>query len=167
MKPMRPRVEVIIINPSNQKVLITINAGDRNPVWYGFPGGGVEENQTRDQAVVAEAREEVQCVVRPGRVVAMHVEQGYKSSAAKRYREKMYSGSITEYVLADLVKEHCPADTSDGDETKYQWFTLHEAISLLNRALYPPEVIGPNGERIQPPGQETARPRLEALKKLA
>lgn len=132
-KPIRERVEVVIKKPSG-KILVTINLGDKDPIWYGFPGGGIEPGQSLQEAAIAESGEEVHCLVEMTEVFYESVTSSYVASENKKHREQQFAGARTRYVLANLLTENVKWHTSDGDETNYTWMSIKDAHELFVRA---------------------------------
>lgn len=148
-KTYRKRVEIIIQKQGN--VLVTINK-EPTHTWYGFPGGGIESDQTLEQAAEAEALEEVKVKIDQIKVVHSLQVDGYKARASRpeiAHRESQFKGTITTYVTANCVKERVVTQASDGDEVEYVWMTPSQAIQAMNDNNK--DWTGPNG-------------RLEALK---
>lgn len=132
-KPIRERVEVLVRKPTGE-LLITVNVGDTDPIWYGFPGGGIEPGQSLQEAAIAETGEEVRCTIEPTEVIYEFTTRGYVASAGKKHREEQYAGARTRFVLANLVEEDVVWHTSDDDETEYQWMSVADAHALFVRA---------------------------------
>ena len=91
---------------------------------YGLPGGGVEGQETPEQAVIRECREEIACEVRVLRGLARTIEY--------RKRKKMLYDSTA--YLAELVGEKgvpVPQDSELTHGSVVIWVSIDEAITLL------------------------------------
>lgn len=92
-----------------------------------LPGGGVESNETLEQAVIRECLEEVGCSVDNIKEIATALE----------YRAKTRRHQTTHFFTATLRGEKGVPETSQVDEQGIQveWFTQNEAIALLEKQL--------------------------------
>ena len=126
--PYRRRVEVAIFKDG--KVLLTKNKDDEGQAWYGFPGGGTE-NDSDEKAAKKECLEEVGVKVENlTRVGTPHVQEGISS---KKGRDKLYRGSVTRMFKADYVGKDDSILGADGDSVKYGWYEVDEAKKLLKK----------------------------------
>jgi 8-oxo-dGTP pyrophosphatase MutT (NUDIX family) len=65
VRPVRQAVRALIVNGSSRLLLFRAGLPDRSPWWYA-PGGGVEADESDQQALVREVAEETGLVVDVG-----------------------------------------------------------------------------------------------------
>ena len=127
--------------------------------YYKFPGGGIEENESREHAMIRETREEAGLAVIPGSVK----EYGYVHRIQKSdHDDADYLVQDNYYYVCD-VEERIQAQALDEYEAEEQ-FTLEyiepdQAISA-NRAV----IHGPNGQAMRNAELEREARVLELLK---
>jgi 8-oxo-dGTP pyrophosphatase MutT (NUDIX family) len=123
--PYRRRVEVAIFKDG--KVLLTKNKDKKDgSTWYGFPGGGTDDD-TDAEAARKECLEEVGVELDNLQATdILHTQEGIGS---KDGRDKKYRGSRTKMFTADYRGK----DTSilEDDARRYIWATVDEAKKLL------------------------------------
>ncbi|MFT9598116.1 NUDIX hydrolase [Mesobacillus sp.] len=121
-----------IIMANNRILLVQSSRGD-----FKFPGGGLEENESHEECLVREVREEtgyINCIVnqKVGTVTERKID-GYIDNALFHM--------TSHYYLCNLATEDKTAQQLDGYEAELnftpKWVTLEEAIkqneSLIER----------------------------------
>jgi len=126
--PYRERVEVVI--KKDDTVLLTKNKNqETGETYYGFPGGGIED-QTKEIAARNECLEEVGVAIKtPSSIKGFFKEEG--GLGKKHDRHLHYRGSITEWMIANYDKIDRSKLGDDNDSRKYIWVTVPEAIKLI------------------------------------
>lgn len=128
MLPIRHRVEVLIYHKGLQKILL---AQWKTPdsLTYVFPGGGIEEGETLEQAAIKEALEEVG--VKIAQVKEIHrgpIKPLHQSELATQV---MHRGEQTIYVGAHYVDRDYSKHNCEGDAMEFTWEPVHVAQSYL------------------------------------
>lgn len=127
--PYRDRVEVAIFK--NDKVLLTKNKDkETGDTWYGFPGGGVE-NDSDEVAARKECLEEVGIEIdnlKPANILNKQEGMGDKKG-----RDKKYRGSKTRMFTANWKATDKSKLGDDNDSVKYIWSDVEEAKKLLKK----------------------------------
>jgi 8-oxo-dGTP pyrophosphatase MutT (NUDIX family) len=121
-----------IIMTNNRILLVQSNRGD-----YKFPGGGLEENESHEECLKREVREEtgyIHCIVKgkAGTVIEQRMDE---------YRNNTLFQMTSHYYFCDLATEEREAQQLDEYEANLdftpKWVTLEEAIaqneSLIER----------------------------------
>jgi len=127
---MRTRAGVILIEDNKVALIERHRAGLE---YYVFPGGGVEEGETPDQAAVREAMEEL----------------GIEVAIKKKVVIIHFGQNTQHYFLVDRVsgefgtgtgEEYTDADAGDPQEGIYMpvWMPIHELPQ--HEKVYPAEV---------------------------
>ena len=127
---MRTRAGVILIEDNKVALIERHRAGLE---YYVFPGGGVEEGETPDQAAVREAMEEL----------------GIEVAIKKKIAIIHFGQNTQHYFLVDRVsgefgtgtgEEYTDADAGDPQEGIYipVWMPIHELPQ--HEKVYPAEV---------------------------
>lgn len=129
--PYRRRVEVVI--QKGDTVLVTKNKDkETGDAWFGFPGGGIEE-QTAEKAAMDECLEEVGIKVKNVKSLGItHTQEGMMSK--KEGRNEKYRGSITTWYSADYVEVDRSKLGDDGDSRQYSWEGLSEAQEAVSKS---------------------------------
>ena len=121
----RSCVRVLVVN-NNKVLLATKTARDSGITYFEFPGGGIEEGETVQEAAVKECLEEVGVMV--NNVRDLGVEQTYEINYIKPERAKLYRGAHDTYVIADFHRKDGSKFDLEDDGMKWQWKTIDEAI---------------------------------------
>ncbi|WP_102262608.1 NUDIX domain-containing protein [Mesobacillus jeotgali] len=121
-----------IIMANNRILLVQSSRGD-----FKFPGGGLEENESHEECLIREVREEtgyIHCIVnnKVGTVTERKMDE---------YIENSLFQMTSHYYLCDLATDKKIAQQLDGYEAELnftpKWVTLEEAIkqneSLIER----------------------------------
>lgn len=126
--PYRDRVEVII--QKGEEILLTKSKNkETGEPYYGFPGGGVDD-QTETKAAENECLEEVGVAIKNLKSLkGTFKEEG--GLGKKDDRHLKFKGSITKWYIADYDKIDRSKLGDDNDSRKYIWVTLPEAIKLI------------------------------------
>lgn len=131
IKPYRQRVEVVIWKRS--KVLVTINPMADGGVWYGLPGGGIDDNEKPEVAVVRETLQEVGVVMKElTHTGILGQTEKYKSSANPD-REEKYRGSQTHLFAADYAGRDTSIMGVEGDAVDTVWMSARIAHELFKK----------------------------------
>jgi len=132
----RRRVETLIFNKQGQILLGKIPDSPGKPGFYTFCGGGIEKGQTAEDAVKAEALEELgvalKNLVDSGRQFTSF---GYKASEAHKVRERQYAGSITYLFYAEFSHLDESIYGCAGDKLERHWVSYNDALKLLNEGI--------------------------------
>ncbi len=127
----RQRAELIVLH--NGRVLVTINQKGENN-WRGFPGGGIDEGETPEEAAVREALEEAGVTVtniKHTGIIA--TKRGIQSKVKDRSN---YAGSQTHFVVATFSGINTSQYNTEGDAVKWEWLTMQEAMTVLQDNPY-------------------------------
>lgn len=138
----------IIICKDNLVLLGERRYSDGTLMYYEFPGGGVEKNETISDTVKRESLEEVGMVV--DNVRSLDIRYSYNISYNNPTRAKKYKGGNDVWCVCDFVKQDHSLHGKDGDALPYKWVPVEEAINLIK-----------NG-----PPSKYNQARLEALDKV-
>lgn len=117
---LRTAVRVIIFDQDNNVALVGTK-------YLLLPGGGVEEGEALEEAVVRECMEEIGCTV---------VVEG-KVGTTEEYRDEMARRQVTHCFIARVVGEKGDPTTTQEDEQGMQveWMTLADAHDFLERQV--------------------------------
>ncbi len=126
--PYRDRVEVVI--QKDDKILLTKNKNkETNEEWYGFPGGGVDD-QTEKLACENECLEEVGVAIKNIKPIGdSFKEEG--GLGKKEDRHLKFRGSLTKWFTADFYSMDKSKMGDDGDSRKYTWLSHEEALEAV------------------------------------
>ena len=130
--PLRLTVRVVI--KRGDKVCLCMKYKNGAVVDYNVPGGGVEDGETMEQAVIKEALEEVG--VRVHNVKAMGLRLPKHHLMGKPERNAIWSGTDTHYFEADFLRVDTSKLGDDGDALPFSWVTAQEAIDLVKTGPY-------------------------------
>jgi 8-oxo-dGTP diphosphatase len=119
----------VIIDEHDRILLTWYNGGEHSPACWSMPGGGVEFDESLQQAVVREVLEETGYTVEVGGPIAVHhftkPNTGGDGRPYKSVRV-IFAAAVTGGSLGTLEV--------DGSTDFAQWVPLDEAPSLLPRA---------------------------------
>ncbi len=118
---LRKAVRAVIINDNNL-FMIKTNEGD-----YKFPGGGIEANESHEEALKREALEETGYRLKDvkhklGQVIESHID---------RYDENQIFQMISDYYLCEISNEHEEQKLDDYEQDldfKPIWINIDQAI---------------------------------------
>lgn len=99
-----------------------------NKTIFLFPGGGIDEGETVEQAAIKEAKEEVGLAVDNVRQIGY--ENKYDKVHDKPERAKLYRGSHDIWVCATYNGKDTSELGSQGDAFKYAWMDLEAVIQV-------------------------------------
>lgn len=130
MIPNKPtRAVCIMLKEDNSKVLLMHRIKNGEEYWT-FPGGGVEEGETIEQAVLREVEEETTMQTKISQLLYVH---HYETSDQYYYLCQYLGG---EPILGDSIeKERMEKKTSQVYEPN--WFDVKDLEKML---LYPLEI---------------------------
>lgn len=132
----RKRVEILIFNKEGKVLLGKVPESHGKPGFYTFAGGGIEKGQTAEDAVKAEALEELgvafKRIVNTGR---QYTSFGYTASDKHKGREKQFAGSITYMFFAEFNNIDESIYGSEGDRLDRVWASYDEATAMLQEGI--------------------------------
>ena len=146
-RPLRKCVRVIV-RKGNKIFLGKRLRKNGEFICYDFIGGGVEENETMEEAVTKECLEEIG--IRVHNIHALRVVDAQYFVLPNPERAKIYAGGEDHYFLADYLCKDDRLHGKEGDAMPYLEVTPAEAIELIK-----------NG-----PASDYNPARLEALTKV-
>lgn len=114
----RPSAYAVVENGLGQVVLVRTIQG------VFLPGGGIEEDETPEQAVLREVREECGLVVRLLSRLPDAVQLVYS------HRERIHFEKVSAFFLAAVAEGHPPSAPEKGHEVR--WVPLDDAKPLLS-----------------------------------
>jgi 8-oxo-dGTP diphosphatase len=113
---LRPSAYALVRNARGDFAVV------RTPHGCFLPGGGMEPDETPQQTVEREAREEGGFVLKPGVVAAQAIQFVYST------QEEEYFEKICEFVEAELVDMVAPVE----DDHELNWLSLEQALDSLS-----------------------------------
>lgn len=144
--PLRVKVEVIIVK--NNKVCLTEVTTKDNYTFYGFPGGGVEGEDSHEETGRKECLEEVGILVKDISYLGLNVI--LPATFVKTERDTQYSGIHKFNYMARFDKVDKSILGKDDDALPYRWVTIEEAVRKVSLNRF----------------KDVAANRVEALKKV-
>ncbi len=119
---VRQAVRAVLLNNNNEITLMYIAKYD----VYKLPGGGVDEDESLDEAFVREMMEETGCEVKKTDTIGVTIE--------KRDQWKMFQVSHCFIAKAKKVKSLELTDEEKESEFSLQWISsIDEALELVNK----------------------------------
>lgn len=111
------RVGVYAIIYQNNKLAI-IKSGDR----YFLPGGGLEENESQEECLRRECKEEIGYEINIGNYIGMATQYlySYKTQVPLRIIGHFYRVELEEYIQSQIEDDH-----------ELVWFSPEEAIKRM------------------------------------
>lgn len=119
----------VIVEKDGKILLGKRYIGDDKKMIYLFPGGGIDEDETVEEAAVKEVKEEVGLAVDNVRQIGY--ENKYDKVHEKPERAKLYRGSNDIWVCATYSGKDTSELGSQGDSFKYAWMSLQEVVKVL------------------------------------
>jgi 8-oxo-dGTP pyrophosphatase MutT (NUDIX family) len=131
-KPFRKAVRVII--RKGDKIILGKRIQDATGelLSYDFIGGGVDEGESMEDAVLKECLEEVG--IRVKNIQKLSVTSQLEHTFSKPERTAMYAGTEDHYFVADFDKFDKRLHGSEGDAMPHEYVTVDEAIHLIKHA---------------------------------
>lgn len=133
MLKVRNRVEVIIYNTHLAKVLVAYWKKQDEEIAV-FPGGGVEENESVEEATVKECLEEVGIRVKDVIVLTKGPIKPIPDSDLQA--QTKYRGDQTIYVAARFSDRDYSKYNCEGDAMPFTWETPLAAAALVNGSSF-------------------------------
>lgn len=154
----RQRVEVLIFNSQNQ-ILVTIIPpyGELKNPYHGFPGGGIEPNESPIDAIRRETLEEVGLEIDQIKKINIKPFIMEWSDKIRQLKNTDHLGSITYYYKAKLIKENLKHYNKDNDAVKYQFMDIQTAKNVIQQDIQ---------NHINPEGKLILQYRLKVLRQL-
>ena len=112
----RPSAYALVRNTRGEWALV------RTPQGCFLPGGGMEPEETPQQTVKRESREECGFVLDPGPVAARAIQFVYSTE------EEEYFEKVCEFVEAELIALVEPSE----DDHELLWLDLDQALKFLS-----------------------------------
>ena len=116
---MNPRIVVGIVTLDNKILLVKRKPTESSLIWQ-FPGGTVENDETLEQAIVRELREEAGITVKVLENIGERIHP---------YTQKLMTYIACEYVEGDLC-------VSDDDLECAEWISISEVRKHFTTPLY-------------------------------
>jgi 8-oxo-dGTP diphosphatase len=116
----RPTVKIIALNEKNQLALIT----NRIISFYTLPGGGIDGDETIEQAAGREADEEINYLIDDIKIIGRTKE--FRGRDKKEYDTYCVSAKTTQPSNKDTRTEN----EKDLD-IRVEWFDLNQAFDIL------------------------------------
>lgn len=118
---IRPTVKAIVLDEEGAIAMLSIDGHSL------FPGGGVEGDETKEEALIRECKEEIGCEVIPIGYIGDFIQ--YRSQTAKKYE-------IT-FFIAHLIGEKGSPTTQDDREREcvISWETREDVENILQGQL--------------------------------
>lgn len=145
----RSRVEVLILK--DNKVLLTHIPPYPplvNKFYFGFPGGGIEPNDSPIETCIKESKEELGILINNVKKINMKQfifnfpnqlfiknkdPNAYSNTLEKRFNT--FKGTITTYYSASYVKEDKSIYGADGEKLKYNFYDIPKAIDIFDNLI--------------------------------
>lgn len=98
-------------------------------LMYLFPGGGVDEGESLEQAAVKEVKEEVGLAIKNIRPIGH--ETYYDKKFDKPSRAKLYKGSHDVWLCAKYSSKDTSQLGVKGDSFNYEWMHVEEVVNIF------------------------------------
>ena len=139
-KPFRKRVSVLIVKGNEVLVSSHKAYAPFTGIVHDFPGGGVEDGQTPEEAAIAEAKEEVGVRIKNVRLIPgcpIHREpfpplKPGQGTPVQIERRKKFAGVESVSYVADYDGKVNNGKGSAEDATEWKWMNIKEAIALMH-----------------------------------
>ena len=134
----REAVRVIVVK-DGKYVLLGREAYDENPKGkfncFDFPGGGIEEGQTAEEAAIRECLEEVGVLIKNPRPLGLefYCDIKFRGEWGQKYR-----GNLDRWYIADYHADEKSLHGSEGDRMPYEWVTIQIAEERISKGPYSP-----------------------------
>lgn len=125
-----PEPEVYFSRPTVKGVVLDDDGNIATYYVHGrnlFPGGGVEEGETKEEAFIRECKEEIGCDVEIISSLGDAVE--YRAKTSKKYE--------IHFFIAKVIGEKGEPTTTQQDELdiKIEWFPKDKVLSILESQI--------------------------------
>ena len=118
---MKSEVVIGVVTNGSKVLLVKRKEGEGKLRWQ-FPGGGLEANESDEQALVRELIEETGCSIIPTRLLGQRIHP---------YTNKFISYWICDYISGDIR-------VSDKDLEEAKWVETSEILNYFTTPVYPP-----------------------------
>jgi len=139
----RHRVENIVLDKKNQKVLIEKHDNKKNILF--FPGGGIDHGESTQQAATREVAEETGKKVKNAKrlnksQVIMPWNNQEKASIRKEKWTRLEDhpkGNETYFVISEIIKSQKESKLKgkDGDIASTKWMSYKDALEYLQKQV--------------------------------
>lgn len=124
----------LILDDSSQQVLLVRNGTESSSYW-GFPGGGVMEDETLEQAVVREVEEETGLIVKTGRL----------HSVREVLLKQRGEHALLFTFFANVIKGELSITDPDNEILEIGWKDIETAKELM--PYLPEHILSSLGRR--------------------
>lgn len=120
----RPTAKGLVFDSDGKIALVTTNKD------YLLPGGGVESDETFEQAFIRECDEEIGCKIEISETIGKS--EQYRNIDSRKYE-------IVFFVAKVLGEKGLPSSKEEDEQNiKIIWVTLNEAINILKQQMERP-----------------------------
>lgn len=129
---IRNAAKAIILH--NDKILVNRCVTAQNEEYYDLPGGGQNQYETMEEAVIREVYEETGYKVRIIRFLALAEEIYDNAELRAKYYD--YSHRVLHIFLAELVSDTCSEATEiDFQQEESKWMSFDEIDNVKFRPI--------------------------------
>lgn len=133
--PLRLNVRVIVVK--GDKICLGHIKDNKGIIRnYQFPGGGVEEGETLEEAATREVLQEVGLKFKNLRRLRYEVQTKHRLKGGDRAAK--YSGTDMVYFIADYDGEDHSRLNEEGDGMPFEWLNTFEAWTCIEFGPYLP-----------------------------
>lgn len=109
---------------------------DGSFMCYEFPGGGIEDGDTKEETVLKECLEEVGILVTD--ITDLHISKQYEIDYPNPARAKLYRGGQDNWFTARFVRSDKSQYNNDNDTMKFTWESIDNAIAMIKHGPQDP-----------------------------
>lgn len=124
----RKCVRIVIVGHNNN-ILLGKKIINGTFIGYEFPGGGVEEEESIEEAIVKECLEEVGIKVK--NIQSLGLSFKYDVEYPKPERAKLYRGGEDFWYVCEFDHSDKSLYNRDGDVLPFDWFSIDTAIRKI------------------------------------